>query len=168
MIFALVGVSVVAILVRECILCSFIWSPGHGLLGGTLHTGIKSTYLVVRIFWPIRVLWVLAHIEWAPLYNDFTCYCHVLVNNPKTIPMPRHFPNIVGDKQVWQNVIQKFEQNMASHFSIKRSLYIFTNGPQSMSFSTPKCWYYLLLPIIAQVEPSSFPCLGSPKLSFVR
>ena len=60
--------------------------------------------------WPIRLLWVLAHIKWVPLYNDFTCYCHMLVNNPGTIPMPRHFSNIVGDKQVWQNLIQKLSK----------------------------------------------------------
>ncbi len=32
------GVSMVAILVRVCVLCS-IWLPGHGLLGGSLNDG---------------------------------------------------------------------------------------------------------------------------------
>ena len=29
----------VAMLVRVCILCSFVWSPGHELLGGSLTKG---------------------------------------------------------------------------------------------------------------------------------
>jgi hypothetical protein len=37
---------VVAMLVRVlCILCSFVWSPGHGLLGGSLIEG-KGHYLI--------------------------------------------------------------------------------------------------------------------------
>jgi hypothetical protein len=41
-IFALAVFSMVAMLVRVCILCSFVWSPGHGLLNGSLNEGVSS------------------------------------------------------------------------------------------------------------------------------
>jgi hypothetical protein len=48
-IFALVVFSVIAMLVRVCILCSFVWSPDHGLLSGSLNEGVSSISLVVRV-----------------------------------------------------------------------------------------------------------------------
>ena len=39
----------VAMLVRVCILYSFVWSPGHGLLSGSFNERISSMCLVVQV-----------------------------------------------------------------------------------------------------------------------
>ena len=57
MIFALVVFSVEAMLVRVCILCSLVWSPGHGLLSGVLNEGVSSKSLVVRVLIMDGLVW---------------------------------------------------------------------------------------------------------------
>ena len=51
----------VVMLVRVCILCSFIWSPGPGLLGGSLNEGVSSISLVVRILIMDDLIWALCY-----------------------------------------------------------------------------------------------------------
>jgi hypothetical protein len=48
---------VVAMLVRVCILYSFVWSPSHGLLGGSLNEGVSSMCLVVHVFIMDGFIW---------------------------------------------------------------------------------------------------------------
>ena len=61
MIFALVMFSVVAMLVRVCILCSFVWSPGHGLLSDSLNEGVSSISLVVQVLIMDGLVWTLCY-----------------------------------------------------------------------------------------------------------
>jgi hypothetical protein len=52
---------VVAILVRVCNLCSSVWLPGHGLLGGSLYEGVRSICLVVRVLIMDGLVWALCY-----------------------------------------------------------------------------------------------------------
>jgi hypothetical protein len=49
----------VAMLVWVCILCSFVWLPGHGLLDGSLNEGVSSICLVVWVLIPDGLVWAL-------------------------------------------------------------------------------------------------------------
>ena len=52
-------VSVVAMLVGICILCSFAKLPRHGLLGGSLNEGVSSICLVVQVLRLDGLVWTL-------------------------------------------------------------------------------------------------------------
>jgi hypothetical protein len=62
------GVTVVAMLVRICILYSFVWSPSHGLLGGSLNEGVSTMCLVVQVL-------IIDGFVWALCFNisDLAC-----------------------------------------------------------------------------------------------
>ena len=49
----------VAMLVRVCILCSFVSSPGHELLSGSLNEGVSSISLVVWVLIMDGLVWAL-------------------------------------------------------------------------------------------------------------
>ena len=62
----------VVMLVRVCILCSFVWSLGHGLFGGSLYVGVSSICLVVQVL-------ILDGLVWALCY-DGHCALHPLLS----------------------------------------------------------------------------------------
>ena len=51
----------VAMLIRVCILYSFVWSPVHGLPGGSLNEGVSSMCLVVHVLIMYGFVWALCY-----------------------------------------------------------------------------------------------------------
>jgi hypothetical protein len=49
----------VAMLVRVRVLCSFVWSLGHGLLSGSLNEGVSGICLVVQVLIMDGLVWAL-------------------------------------------------------------------------------------------------------------